>query len=212
MQIALLAALLIFAPLRVLRQKGLRVAGTWRYFSYFAALGAGFMFVEIVAMQKLVLFLGHPTHALSVALAALLVSAGVGSLLSGQIEQLSRHNLRRLGLWIVGLIIATSAFHSLVLPVFLGWPMVGRVGLAVLSLVPLGLALGAAFPTGMRIVERNCPQLLPWCWAINGFLSVFSAVFVIVLSMATGFAVALLVAALIYALGFAVMPPARTQS
>ena len=56
--------------------------------------------------------------------------------------------------------------------------------------------------TGLRIVEANCPALLPWCWAINGFLSVFSSVFCIVTSMIVGFTVVLLLAALIYAIGF----------
>ncbi len=211
-QVLVLAVVLIFLPLRRLSRAGIRTAGSWRYFCYFAALGAGFMFVEIVVMQKMVIFLGHPTYALSVVLAALLVAAGTGSLVAGRIHVLSRRNLIRLGAAIVAAIAATCAFQTWGLDPLLGLPLPVRIGIAVAAQLPVGIALGMAFPTGMRVVEQNCPQLLPWCWAINGFLSVFSAVFVIVLSMIVGFTVALLSAALIYAAGFAVMPAARTAS
>ena len=59
-------------------------AGKLRYLAYFSGLGLGFMFIEIVMMQKMVLFLGHPVYALSVVLAALLASTGIGSLISGR--------------------------------------------------------------------------------------------------------------------------------
>ena len=45
-------------------------------------LGMGFMFLEVTLIQRLTLFLGYPTHSLSVTLFALLVSTGVGSGLS----------------------------------------------------------------------------------------------------------------------------------
>jgi hypothetical protein len=45
----------------------------------FAAIGLAFMLVEISLMQRLTLLLGHPTFSLSVVLAGLLVSGGVGS-------------------------------------------------------------------------------------------------------------------------------------
>jgi hypothetical protein len=50
---------------------------------YFAALGLGFMFLEVTLIQRLTLFLGYPTYSLTVTLFALLVSTGVGSLLGG---------------------------------------------------------------------------------------------------------------------------------
>ena len=61
------------------------------------------------------------------------------------------------------------------------------------------------FPLGVRLLERRAPQLIPWAWAINAFLSVFSSIFCIVLAMAVGFAMVLLLAALVYAAGFAAL-------
>jgi hypothetical protein len=48
---------------------------------YFLAIGFGFMLIEISQMQRLTIFLGHPTYSLSVVLFTLLLSTGVGSYL-----------------------------------------------------------------------------------------------------------------------------------
>ena len=45
---------------------------------YFAAIGFGFMLVEISQVQRLTIFLGHPVYSLSVVLFSLLLSSGVG--------------------------------------------------------------------------------------------------------------------------------------
>ena len=50
----------------------------------FMAVGAGFMFLEISMIQRLILFLGHPTYSLTVVLFCFLFFAGLGSLWSGR--------------------------------------------------------------------------------------------------------------------------------
>jgi len=52
---------------------------------YFGAIGGGFMFLEILLIQKMVLILGDPLFAVSAVIAAVLVFAGVGSMLSGRL-------------------------------------------------------------------------------------------------------------------------------
>src|SRR5207237_10369687 len=49
---------------------------------YFVAIGLGYILVEIAFIQRFVLFLGHPTYALTVVIFLLLLSSGVGSLAS----------------------------------------------------------------------------------------------------------------------------------
>jgi hypothetical protein len=205
LQITALAALLILLPLRRLARRGVPTPGRGRVFAYFAALGAGFMFVEIVLMQKLVLFLGHPTYAVTVVLSTLLACAGLGSLASARLGAPSR---RVLGLLLVGvplLVVAEAAAAGLLLPRLLGWPFAARVGVVVAGLAPLGMVLGMPFPLGVRLLERRAPALVPWGWAINAFLSVFSSIFCIVLAMAVGFSAVLALAAALYALGFAAL-------
>ncbi len=48
--------------------------------AYFIALGLGYILVEIALIQRFVLFLGHPTYALTVVVFLLLLSSGAGSM------------------------------------------------------------------------------------------------------------------------------------
>src|SRR5829696_998184 len=50
--------------------------------AYFSMIGAGFMLAEIGLLQRLGIFLGHPVYGLSVVLFGLIVSTGIGSLVS----------------------------------------------------------------------------------------------------------------------------------
>ena len=204
-QITLLALAAIIWPVRALERRGVDTRGKWHVFGYFAALGAGFMCVEIVLMQKLILFLGHPTYAITVVLSSLLAFAGLGSLAAARIPAVDGRALRGLVAAVVVVLLIVNLLLRLVLPLGLGLALGTRIVLAVLLLAPLGFVLGMPFPSGIRVVRDRCPQLLPWAWAINGFLSVFSSIGCITLSMAIGFSAVLVVAAAVYLIGFASM-------
>jgi SAM-dependent methyltransferase len=208
-QILLIAALLIFLPLRKLRHDGVRVEGTWRIFSYFAALGLGFMLFEIALMQKLVIFLGHPTYALSVVLTSLLASAGLGSLLAGRVQVIRRSHLMMMLVCVLAAILSCVFVVNNLLPQLLGLALWMRVMVVVLMLVPTGMLLGMPFPTGLRLVQDQCPHLIPWGWAINAFFSVLGSIVCIVLSMAIGFSNVFYVAAAVYVVGIALMKAPR---
>jgi hypothetical protein len=57
------------------------------------------------------------------------------------------------------------------------------------------------FPTGLEVLRRIEPDLIPWAWAVNGVASVTSAVLAVILGMAIGFTGVAWTAAGIYALG-----------
>ncbi len=204
-QILALAAALIFLPLRKLRHEGVQTEGKLRIFLYFAALGLGFMLFEIALMQKLVIFLGHPTYALSVVLTSLLASAGIGSLLSGRIKEVQKRHLLLILLGVLAAIAANVYVLNEVLPSLLGLHLGLRAAIVVAMLVPTGLLLGMPFPSGIRVLERIAPRLIPWGWAINAFFSVFGSIFCIVLSMAIGFSNVFYVAGGVYVVGLLFM-------
>jgi len=201
-QITLAAALLILLPVRRLGKRGVRTPGRFRVLGYFAALGCGFMFVEIVLMQKLVLFLGHPIHAVSVVLSSLLAFAGLGSLCAERLALTTPRRIRGLGLAVIGLLLWVTFAISEILPLLLAWPFPGRVAITIALLAPLAFALGMPFPSGVSVVSVRTPELVPWGWAVNAFLSVFSSIFCILLAMEIGFSAVLIGAALVYAAGF----------
>jgi hypothetical protein len=61
--------------------------------------------------------------------------------------------------------------------------------------MPLGLLLGIPFPRGLTLVEA---QLTPWAWAVNGCVSVISAVLAAMIALTWGFSAVLWAAALAY--------------
>ncbi len=166
---------------------------------YFAALGLGFMLVEIGLLQRLMLFLGHPTLALSVVLTTLLLSAGLGSGWTRRfrIEQTGRV-LPRL---IAGILVAV-VFAALALPpLFRAWvefERPARVAIAVITLFPIGLLLGTAFPLGLRRLAEGRSELIPWAWAVNGATSVLGSVLAMVVAINNGFTATLLLGGLCY--------------
>jgi hypothetical protein len=168
---------------------------------YFASLGLGFMFFEVTLIQRLTLFLGYPTYALTVTLFALLVSTGIGSLLSERAVAARDRTLLGIGVVLVGLVL----FYLFVLGPLtarLGgaaFPL--RVGVAVLVLFPLGLCLGMFMPLGLRSVAALTPHAdayVAWAWAVNGFFSVVASVLGTMLSMTFGFTTVMVIALAIY--------------
>jgi hypothetical protein len=205
LQISLLALVLILFPIRRLRAAGIRTKGKWAYLLYFAALGMGFMFIEIVLMQKMVIFLGHPTYALSVVLTTLLGAAGLGSFAAGYIPQLHRRALYSIMVAIIATIYLESWVTNRWLQELLSLSLTGRILVCIGLMAPLGFVLGMPFPSGLRILRSRAPELLPWGWAVNGFFSVFSSILCIVLSQRLGFTTVFQIGAGIYVVGFLFM-------
>ena len=201
-QLVLFGGLLILLPLRSLPSGHSQLSVRGRVFIYFACLGLGFMWIEVALMQKMILFLGHPTYAVGVVLTVLLAAAGFGSSLVDKIQIRSRSGFARLAAAIVALSILLLLMLELVLPYALGLPFFVRASIAVALIAPLGILLGMPFPTGITVIGERWPRLVPWAWAINGFLSVSASISCIIVAMGIGFAKVWLLALVVYAVGF----------
>ena len=165
-------------------------------FSYFALLGLAFMLLEIAAIQRLILFLAQPTYAMSAVLASLLVFAGLGSAVAPRMRA-------RLGGWgpftaIVVLAIATRMVETLLWDHAAAAPIALRMGAVIVLLAPLAFAMGLPLPIGLQRVADRDDAWIPWCWAINGFLSVVGAAAAPIIALSIGLEGALLVAAGLY--------------
>lgn len=154
------------------------------HFLFFASIGIGFMLVEISQMQRLIVFLGHPVYGLSVVLFALLISSGLGSYFTHNIElpamadKATRRMILLLGVLVIfGLITpyAIRAFASSVTLV--------RIQISIIILFPLGFFMGMAFPLGMRAASNMSNDITPWLWGINGATSVCASVFAVAIAL-----------------------------
>jgi SAM-dependent methyltransferase len=163
-----LSALFIAAPLG--RGAGSLRGVPWKLgvFSYFGLVGLGFMFVEIVLLQKLMVFVGGPTYSMSITLASLLFFTGVGAALSRVLQ--GKLSLKLAGV-IGGLALVLGSEYLFLrygIPALLGLSHTARCGVAVLAIVPMGLCLGMPFPVGLRVLDGIDRRLVPWAYGING--------------------------------------------
>jgi hypothetical protein len=197
-QAVVISGVMILLPLVRFSRRGLRAPGRWGFLTYFAALGLGFILIEIVLLQRLSLFLGQPIYTFSVVLAGLLIFTGAGSYVAGRFQQVSRCKLSNALLAVVGAILLTLVAMPPILSLALGLALPWRVVIAILVIAPLGTALGVPFSTGLRLVGEEAPPLVPWAWAVNGFFTVIGSVGAMILGMAFGFTAVFIIAAACY--------------
>ena len=185
-----LVAGLIFLGLPLLlrgRTELARVRGVAPVLLYVSGLGYGYLAVETVLINKLVLFVGHPTYAVTVVVLAMLTGSGVGSLWAARPAPKTR-TLRLLLL----AVLALGLFQGIVVPrvlysVALHWPLALRVGVTFVALLPLGFVMGTAFPFGTRLLPESATPILPWAWAINGWMSVVGSLVTVLVARLWGF-------------------------
>jgi len=200
----LLGALMLaiaFSVLAIVRQPVAGSATLVAAVGYFALLGAGFMLVEIALIQKLVLYLGYPVLSLSVILFALLLGGGLGSLTSQRwgVTSASRvAGVAALGVVAYGVLLQYG--QGPVVAATLGWDIRLRCLLTMLMLLPLGVALGMPFPTGLRALGARSPSFVPWMWGINGLMSVVGSVGAMMVAKFWGFQATLWCGWAVYAL------------
>jgi hypothetical protein len=178
---------------------------------YFGALGLGFMIVELVALHRLVLLVGHPVMTSALVLAVFLLGAGAGSLYAGGRPDPGR-TARRAGLATVVSALAWHGLLSVAGPALAATSAWTAAGLAALSMVPMTFFMGQLFPLGIRALADGEQGLVAWAWGINGCASVVGAIAGTALAVAFGFGASLGVALALYAIAAWQFPRAVTAT
>jgi hypothetical protein len=199
MAVSLLATAIILALPPVLlgarlpARKGVRT-----FLLYFLLIGAGYILVEVALIQRFVLFLGHPTYALTVVIFSMLVSSGTGSFWSRRaIGDDRRRWMKALGL--IALLVAALALAvSFTLSAAVGLPLWTKMAITVLLIAPAGFVMGMAFPTGLDQLERWHKPSVRWAWSINAASSVLGSVGALVSAIYTGLLDTMLLGGLFY--------------
>jgi hypothetical protein len=171
------------------------------FLAYFLGLGLGFLMIEISFVQKYALILGYPTYSLSVTVCSLLISAAAGAALCPRGWNHPRGFLCGLLAATVALVVLESAALPILRDHVLAADLAIRIVVIVAVQFPLGMALGMYFPTGLELLRRMEPQLIPWAWAVNGVASVAATVLAVLLAMEIGFSNVAFVALGAYVVG-----------
>jgi spermidine synthase len=192
---------------------------------YFVAVGLGYILVEIAFIQRFVLFLGHPTYALTVVIFLLMLSSGAGSLMSRR--WLPRTEMAWMPLVLV--MVALVADVLLLPRVLTAWVGLGfeyRLAISGLLLAPLGFVMGMPFPTGLRALavdsvravnggaagnDINKDNAVEWAWAMNAAASVLGSVLAMVIAIQFGLTVTLACGVAAYLAAFLLLPALGTR-
>jgi spermidine synthase len=188
---------------------------------YFVAVGLGYILVEIAFIQRFVLFLGHPTYALTVVIFLLMLSSGAGSLFSRRWLPRTKQAWMPITLVIAGLLVDVFFLPNW-LEAWVGLGLYSRIVVSGLLLAPLGFVMGMPFPTGLRAlaagpvigvpseasVEDNAVE---WAWAMNAAASVLGSVVAMVIAIQFGLTVTLACGVAAYLLALLLLPTLRAQ-
>jgi hypothetical protein len=167
---------------------------------YASGLGYGYLAIETVLVHELILFIGHPTYAITVVVFTMLLFSGLGSLWVGGRPT---HSLTRLLGTALVAVLVLAAIQAFVVPSVLyatglGWPLGVRLAVTGLALAPLGFAMGMPFPLALRILRPEAAAMVPWAWAFNGWTSVLASLGTVVVSRIFGYEAAFALALVAY--------------
>ncbi len=216
--IGVIAATAIWLPVRrlgaastaTLPSSSLERRDVRRFALYFAALGMGFMGIEMGLLAHFGVLLGHPSYALSVVLAVLLFATGTGALFAERIAD------RLGGVRFVAYLLAALLFVEVLLIFPRLAPLQAasfavRCTVTALLILPIGVCLGVFLPTGLENLKGRAPTLVPWAWGINGVFSVLGPIVAIATSITFGTRALMMITVPIYLVAGWILPgrPAR---
>jgi hypothetical protein len=164
---------------------------------YFSGLGLAFMFVEIVLIQRFILFFGNPLYAASAVISGILIFSGAGSYFSTHLES-SRQTIRHVCAGISGLLLLLILGLTPFLKATIHYPFVLKIFISLLCIGPVAFLMGIPFPLGIKRLNQTNPVDISWAWGINGCLSVISSVLAAILAVEIGFMGVMIIAAMIY--------------
>jgi hypothetical protein len=212
MAVSLVATLLILlAPPLVLGARLPVHRGVRGFLAYFLFIGAGYILIEVGLIQKFVLFLGHPTYALTVVIFSMLVSSGIGSFLSKRLLGNNEgHLIKALGL--IALLTGLLAVVLSGLLAGLVWlPLALKMAITVALIAPLGFVMGMPFPTGLKRLEEWHAPSVRWAWSLNAASSVLGSVGALVCAIYLGLVQTVIIGGVFYLAALAVIARVRTS-
>lgn len=197
--ISLLATIVILAlPPVVLGTRLPREKGVLQFLLYFLCIGVGYILIQVALIQKFVLFLGHPTYALTVIIFSMLVFSGLGSFLS---RKLVGENDGKLcgALGLVALFVLALAMSAApVTSALVGLPLAAKMAITTLMIAPAAFFMGMPFPQGLSRLEVFHKPSVRWAWSLNAASSVLGSAGAIFLAIYLGLRETLLVGGLLY--------------
>ena len=162
-------------------------SGTLATVGYFAAIGLGYLLLEMTVLSRLTHWIGDPVSAAALTISAFLFLSGLGSLTA---QRVGGDRTRLIRLVVVALVIV-GALELILLSRLAGsvgaLAPLARFGVALLTIAPMAYLMGFLMPSALARLDRAGGELIPWAWGVNGFASVLAAPLATAIGMTWGF-------------------------
>lgn len=170
------------------------------FLGFFVCIGAGYILVQVSAIQRFVLLLGHPTYSLTVIVFSMLVFSGLGSFFSARLIANQLHRLRGALVLAAVEIALLAALVGPLTTIAVGWAAPWKILLTVFAVGIPAFTMGIPFPMGLKLLERLHAPSVRWAWALNAAASVLGSVTAILLAITLGLRETMLAGCVCYAL------------
>lgn len=204
-QALILALIFILLPIKYFNKNRMNKKIKKKSLAYFFAIGISYLFIEIVLIQKFVLFLGHIVFSSSTIIFSMLLFSSLGSLYS---QKLNIKKLNKIIFIIFILVIIYNFLINFVIDSFISLNLISKIILTVIIIAPLGFFMGFPFPLGIRAIKK---ELIPWSWAVNGSASVLSPILAILIALYAGYSFVFVLAGVVYLVGLFFILPKLSQ-
>lgn len=196
-QALILSLIFILSPLKFFKNIKIKKLSL----IYFFCLGISYLFIEIVLIQKFILFLGHVIYSTTTIIFSLLLFSSFGAYFSNNLKTKKTKNIIILLFFII---ILYSIFLPIILNKLIILNLIIKIILSIIIIAPLAFIMGMPFPLGIRIINK---KLIPWSWAVNGVASVLSPILAILIALSFGYSFVLILSAFIYLVSVFALPP-----
>ncbi len=191
-------AIVLLLPPLVLGSRLPGEPGVRAFLLYFLCIGVGYIMIQVALIQKFVLFLGHPTYALTIIVFSMLVASGLGSYFSRRVGAADPARLRQVLLSVAGLVAVLAFVVGPVTQFGVGWPLPLRMLVTSLMIAPPAFMMGMPFPSGLARLEAWHKPSVRWAWSLNAAASVLGSALAIFLALYLGLRETLLAGGAMY--------------
>jgi hypothetical protein len=211
-QAAVIALIVLAVPLVAGSRVRLERATVLRAALYFAALGLGFLFIEMFLIERASFYLNDRTRGFAIVLTGMLIFSGLGSMTAHRYAADPRRGMAIAAavivVWCTALLAGLQGFMLATLD--LPWAI--RAAIIVGLTAPASIALGLPFPLGLTAsspARGKGRGFLPWAWGLNGAFSVVATPLANLIALQDGYDRVLLTAMLLYVVSLIAFPSLR---
>lgn len=190
----ILSIILILLPIAWFKKS----SGKLPVLFYFGAIGLGFMFAEIILIQRFVLYLGQPVYAVSAVISIMMLVSGLGSYYSSKVKPGTKV-FYRIFIIIIIILLVYSLFLTGILRYTAGYSIFARIIITVIIVGIPAFFMGMPFPVGLKTLSiKKQNEKIAWGWGINGFFSVIATPLALIIAIEAGSMLVMSIAGLAY--------------